>query len=70
MNISAMVESPAMPDIASLSTAMAQNKVMSDFGTAMLAESLDTFESSGDDMKRMMELSVNPSVGANIDVSL
>lgn len=64
------ISSLALPDIASLSIALSQNKVMSDFGTQMLAKSLDTFEVVGDDLAKMMELSVNPYVGGNIDISL
>lgn len=64
------VNSPLMPDIASLSVIMSQNKVMSDFNTAMLAKSLDTFESTGADLKKMMELSVEPGLGANFDMSV
>jgi len=60
----------AMPDIASLSTVMATQRVQNEVGTAMLAKSLDTFEQAGEDMTRMMELSVNPAVGANFDVSV
>ncbi len=64
------VTSLAMPDIASLSMVMAQDKVMSDFGTAMLSKSLDTFEQNGADMAKMLELSVNPGVGGNFDMSV
>ncbi len=60
----------AMPDIASLSMVMANNRVQNDVGTALLAKSLDTFEQSGEDMVKMMELSVNPAVGANFDASV
>ncbi len=64
------VTSLAMPDIASLSMVMAQDKLMSDFGTAMLSKSLDTFEQNGADMAKMLELSVNPGVGGNFDMSV
>ncbi|MBQ3786326.1 MAG: YjfB family protein [Lachnospiraceae bacterium] len=64
------VTSLAMPDIASLSMVMAQDKVMSDFGTAMLSKSLDTFEQNGAEMAKMLELSVNPGVGGNFDMSV
>ena len=49
---------------------MATQRVQNEVGTAMLAKSLDTFEQAGEDMTRMMELSVNPAVGANFDVSV
>jgi|GEM_PF-1230937 len=64
------VSSPLMPDIASLSVIMSQNKVLSEFNTAMLSKSLDTFESSGADLTKMMELSVQPGLGANFDMSV
>lgn len=61
-------------DIPGLSMALAQNQVMSDVGVAMLSKSLDTLETVGTNMVDMMEtsleLSVNPAVGANIDMYL
>lgn len=64
------VTSLAMPDIASMSTAMAQNKVQTEVGTALLAKSLDTFEAQGASMVKAMELSVNPGVGGNLDLNI
>lgn len=59
-------------DIPGLSMALAQTQVMNDVGVAMLSKSLDTLETVGTDMvdmmKSSMELSVNPSVGVNIDM--
>lgn len=53
---------------------LSQTRVLNEVGTAVLAKSLDTMESSGeqmvDMMKSSMELSVNPAIGANIDVYL
>lgn len=60
----------ATPDIASLSIAMAQNKSQTDYGMAMLSKSLDTLEANGAALTKMMELSVNPSVGSNFDMSV
>lgn len=61
-------------DIPSLSMGLAQSRTLNEVGTAMLAKSLDNLESTGAQMVNMMtasmELSVNPSVGANIDVYL
>ncbi len=60
--------------IAELSTSLAQTEIMHSFGVAMMSKSLDTLEtlSAGmiDMMKSSMELSVNPSVGGNIDIYL
>ncbi|MCR5357523.1 MAG: YjfB family protein [Lachnospiraceae bacterium] len=57
-------------DIPALSMAMSQNKVMSDFSVAMLDKSLDTFNDLGDSMTKLMEQSVNPNLGGNIDISV
>lgn len=62
--------SMAMPDIASLSTIMAQSKVQNDFGVAMLSKSLDTFETEGSELTKMMERSVMPELGSNFDMSV
>lgn len=37
---------------------------------AMLSKSMDTFEESGADMVKMMESSVSPHLGQNIDISV
>lgn len=57
-------------DISGLSISMAQANVTSDFGIAMLDKSLDTLEDTGNGFIKMMEQSVAPNLGANIDVSL
>ena len=64
------MEITAMPDIASLSMAMATNKTMNDVGVALLDKSLETYTDLGDSMTKMMEQSVNPYLGGNIDVSV
>lgn len=62
-------------DIANISMEMSQTQVLTDIGTAMLAKSLDTVRDAGagmiDMMERsMMENSVNPNLGGNIDLIL
>ncbi len=57
-------------DIVGLSTAMSLANVQSDFGMAMLDKSLETMETMGDGMKKIMETSVNPHLGGNIDMSV
>ncbi|NBH81577.1 putative motility protein [bacterium C-53] len=57
-------------DIPGLSMAMAQSRLQTDFGVAMLSKSLDNVQETGDNLTKMMELSVNPDLGANIDISL
>ncbi|MBO6143341.1 MAG: YjfB family protein [Lachnospira sp.] len=54
-------------DIASLSTAMSTQNILNDVGVAMLSKSLDTVEDMGDGMVKIMESSVTPYLGQNID---
>ena len=61
-------------DIAGLSTAMASANTINQVSTAVLSKSLDTAESQGEAlvamMDRSMELSVNPNIGSNFDMSV
>lgn len=61
-------------DIPALSMAMAQNNLMNSVGIAMLDKSLELNQDVGeqltDAIDHSMELSVNPYVGANFDVSV
>ncbi len=55
--------------------AMAQVNTQSAYGVAMLSKSLDLASSTGDQIVGMMdaaamELSVNPHIGANVDISV
>lgn len=54
-------------DIASLSTAMSTQNILNDVSVAMLSKSLDTVEDMGDGMVKIMEFSVTPYLGQNID---
>ena len=57
-------------DITALSSSMSLADVSSQVGIAVPAKNLDTIETLGDGMKKMMEMSVNPNLGANIDVQV
>ncbi|MBE5826385.1 MAG: putative motility protein [Butyrivibrio sp.] len=61
-------------DIPALSMALSQNKVLNDFGVAMLSKSLDNLQDMGEamveTMDASMELSVNPNLGANFDIRI
>jgi len=68
-------------DIAGLSMGLAQNRIQTDFGVAMLAKSLDTMEVAGDGIQQLLsgaeqasaaaqELSVTPYLGSNIDLKV
>lgn len=57
-------------DIAALSTSMSQASLLTQVSTAMLAKSLDSADQTKDAVKMMMEQSVNPNLGKNIDISV
>lgn len=57
-------------DIAALSMAMAQNNVITQASTQVLKLSMEQAETTGDQLSKMMELSVNPGLGANLDVRI
>ena len=57
-------------DIASYSMSIASESISSQVSVAMLAKTLDMQEVMGEEMTTMMEMSVNPSVGGNIDIRL
>lgn len=57
-------------DVAALSMAMSQQNIMSEVSVAVLDKSLSTVSSAGDSMVKMMEQSVNPNLGQNIDISM
>lgn len=51
-------------------TADYQEAVNPLIGMAVLSKSLDTAEIAGQDMIKMMEQSVNPYLGQNVDITL
>ena len=53
-----------------ISMAMAHEQVMSAVGTKLLESTLDIASSEVADLTKAMELSVNPAVGANIDIAV
>lgn len=57
-------------DIAGLSTNLSTINVENDVQVAVLRQSLDTLETSGDSLTKMMEASVNPELGQNIDIRI
>lgn len=54
-------------DIPALSIALNSIQTSNDIGIAVLAKNLDVMNTEGDALTKMMELSVNPSIGQNID---
>ncbi len=59
-------------NIPQLSTALAHAETANTVSTAVLSKALDSSEVAGESLVRMMdrsmELSVNPSIGSNIDI--
>lgn len=53
-----------------MSSIMSQNKIMESVGTAMLSKTIDVASAEMSDLTKSMELSVNPSIGANFDVAI
>ncbi|MBQ2473506.1 MULTISPECIES: YjfB family protein [Lachnospira] len=56
--------------IGGISTNISTTNVQSDVSVLMLRKQLDTVEQGGVDLTKMMEQSVNPEVGSNIDYSV
>lgn len=60
----------SVDSISTLAMGMAQMDTLSKVNTGLLDMSLDNFSAQANELTKMMELSVNPSVGLNIDISL
>lgn len=57
-------------DIRSLSTSMSLTNLQMNVGYSMLAKSMEVAEDTGDTITKIMEQSVNPDIGSNIDISV
>ena len=57
-------------NIAELSMANSQSSLMYNVSLAVTKMSMDTAETAGENLVKMMEQSVNPNLGSNIDVRL
>ncbi|MBQ7677604.1 MAG: YjfB family protein [Lachnospiraceae bacterium] len=56
-----------MFDVVGMSTAMAQTQTLSAVGYAVMDMQLDAAQTEGANMAAILENSVNPAVGSNID---
>lgn len=56
-------------DITQLAAIPAMN-LGNEIATSVMKLSLTQLETAGEGIKKMMELSVNPNIGGNIDISL
>ncbi|MFW5645853.1 YjfB family protein [Acetivibrio ethanolgignens] len=57
-------------DIPAMATAMSQAQLMTQVNVAILANSLSSIETMGNNMVKMMEQSVCPNLGGNIDITV
>ncbi len=57
-------------DIAMASILQSQSQIITNVNTAVLSMNLDTVDMLGDSLIKMMEQSVNPGLGQNIDIKL
>jgi len=57
-------------DIAALSMGLSQMKIAQVVSIGVVKIAMDTAEGQMTDLTRMMEQSVNPAVGSNIDLSV
>lgn len=60
----------SVDSISTLAMGMAQMDTLSKVNTGLMSMSLDAYSAQASELTKMMELSVNPNVGANIDISL
>lgn len=56
--------------LGSTNISLSDTQTMNAIDTSILKKSLDLIETNGDMLTRMMEQSVNPNIGANIDIRL
>lgn len=57
-------------DIIAYASTQAINDVQSQVSVAMLDKTLEMQQVMGDNMAKLMEMSVNPSLGGNIDIRI
>ncbi|WP_167958860.1 YjfB family protein [Anaerosporobacter faecicola] len=57
-------------DLTALSPSLSQTNLMTQVSASILKMSMDTVEQSMEGMTKMMEASVNPNLGGNIDISI
>lgn len=57
-------------DISALSIISSSQSIMTDVNIAMLSKNLDSIDAMGDQFKKMLEQSVQPNLGQNIDITV
>ncbi len=56
--------------LGSTNISLSDTRSMNQIDVAMLKKTLDSVETSGAALTKMMEQSINPNIGANIDIRL
>ena len=56
--------------VSGMSGMLNTSKVNNDIQVAVLSKSLETYQTTGENLTKMMEASVNPNLGQNIDFSV
>lgn len=57
-------------DISTASVAMSQGQMLTNCSIAVLSQNLDLMETGGDNLVKMMEQSVSPHLGTNVDITV
>lgn len=57
-------------EISQLSSAMSMAELQGDIGYLVMAKALDQFQESGAGMQKILESSVTPNLGQNIDYQI
>ena len=57
-------------DIPALSIAMSTDRVQTEWSLALMSKTLDTMEANEDALAKILESSVTPNLGQNIDIRL
>lgn len=55
-------------DIAALSTSMSMANLQTELGAALMSEAMELAEVTSDGIQKLMESSVYPELGQNIDI--
>lgn len=55
-------------DIAALSTSMSMANLQTDIGVALMSEAMELAEVTSEGIQKIMEFSVCPNLGQNIDI--
>lgn len=55
-------------DIAALSMALATSQVQTEVSVALASKAQDVIEQDGANLVKLMEQSVNPDIGGNVDI--